>query len=89
MQHIHSRGWVDAGGRVRVECDHQCNVLVMDDQNYARYRNGQSYKYFGGFFRRLPALIGISSNGHWNTVIDLGGGSANIRYAINYIRQAF
>jgi len=85
MQHIHARDWLGTGAKVKVDCDHQCNVLVMDDHNYSRYRRGDSYRYFGGFFKRLPALIGIPSSGHWNTVIDLGGCSANIRYAINYL----
>jgi hypothetical protein len=29
----------------------------------------------------------VQSSGHWNVTIDLGGGSANIRYSIGYIRQ--
>jgi hypothetical protein len=56
----------------------------MDDQNYSRYRRGQSFQHYGGFFKRLPAALGVPTSGHWNTVIDLGGGRANIRYAINY-----
>lgn len=84
MQHIHAREWLDAGSTVRLDCDHQCNVLVMDDQNYSRYRRGQSFQHYGGFFKRLPAALGVPTSGHWNTVIDLGGGRANIRYAINY-----
>ncbi len=86
MQHIHARDWLHAGSRVRVDCDHQCNVLVMDDHNYSLYRRGQRFRHFGGFFKRLPAILGVPSSGHWNTVIDLGGGSANISYAINYLK---
>ncbi|PQM26381.1 DUF1883 domain-containing protein [Sphingopyxis lindanitolerans] len=85
MQHIHAREWLDAGNRVRVDCDHQCNVLVMDDHNYSLYRRGQSFRHFGGFFKRLPAVVSVPNGGNWNTVIDLGGGRANIRYAINYL----
>jgi hypothetical protein len=85
MQHIHARDWLGTGAAVQVECDHQCNVLVMDDHNYTRYRRGQSYRYLGWFFKRLPAVIGIPSSGHWNTVIDLAGGRADIQYAINYL----
>lgn len=85
MQHIHAKEWLDAGNQVRVDCNYQCNVLVMDDRNYSLYRRGQSFRHFGGFFKRLPAILGIPSSGHWNTAIDLGGGRANIRYAINHI----
>jgi len=85
MSHVHSRSWLDAGATVRVDCDHQCNVLVMDDHNYSLYRRGCSFRHIGGHFKRLPALLGIPRSGHWNTVIDLGGGRANIRYTIRYL----
>lgn len=85
MQHIHTREWLGSGARVRVDCDHQCNVMVMDDPNYARYRRGEEFRYHGGFYKRLPALVAVPASNHWNTVIDLGGGAANIRYSISYI----
>jgi hypothetical protein len=85
VQHIHDREWLEAGTTVRVDCDHQCNVLVMDDHNYSQYRRSASFHHFGGFFQRLPALIGVPDTGHWNTVIDLGGGQASIRYSIDYL----
>lgn len=82
---IHARDQLDEGTTVRVDCDHQCNVLVMDDHNFAAYRRGRAYEYFGGFYRRLPALVAVPRSGFWNTVIDLGGGRANIRYNISYV----
>jgi hypothetical protein len=85
MQHIHAREHLDARTSVRVDCDHQCNVMVMDDANYARYRRGDRFTYQGGFCRRFPALIGVPRSGHWNVVLDLGGGSARFRYGISYL----
>lgn len=85
MQHIHAREHLEGGSTVRVDCDHQCNVLLMDDPNYARYRRSGEYRYFGGFFRRLPALVAVPHDGFWNVVLDLGGGSANLRYNISYV----
>lgn len=85
MQHIHAREWLRQGRRVEVQCNHQCNVLLMDDANYSRYRRGQSFRHYGGFFEHLPAIIGVPATNHWNTVIDLAGDQAKIRYAINYL----
>jgi hypothetical protein len=85
MSHVHARDHLGAGTTVRVDCDHQCNVLVMDDQNYARYRRGDDYRAHGGFFRQLPVGIRVPHSGYWNTVIDLAGGQARIRHSINYI----
>ena len=86
MSHVHARDHLVAGTTVRVDCDHQCNVMVMDDQNYAQYRRGGGgFRYHGGFYRQLPVGIRVPHGGYWNTVIDLGGGSARIRHSINYI----
>jgi hypothetical protein len=85
MKHIHAREYLEAGTSVRVDCDHQCNVMIMDDTNYAVYRRGGRATCYGGHFRRLPALIEVPRTGFWNTVIDLGGGNATIRYNISYL----
>jgi len=85
MSHIHAREHLAAGAAVRVDCDYQCNVLVMDDRNYAQYRRGSSFRHHGGFFRKLPAIVRVPGSGYWNTVIDLGGGNARINYNISYI----
>jgi hypothetical protein len=86
MSHVHAREHLSAGATVRVDCDHQCNVMVMDDHNYAQYRRGRGgFNYHGGFYQRLPAGIRVPHSGYWNTVIDLGGRQARIRHSIHYI----
>jgi len=88
MDFIHAREYLGEGDVVIVECDHQCNVLVMDDSNFSSYRRGGQYRYHGGFYQRLPARIAVPHSDNWNTVIDLGGGRANIRYNIGYLKGA-
>lgn len=85
---IHAREYLDEGDVVVVSCSHQCNVRLMDDSNFSYYRRGQGHRYYGGFFRVLPARIAVPHSGHWNVAIDLGGGRANIRYSINYLKAA-
>lgn len=87
MDFFHDRQYLDEGDIVVVNCDYQCNVKVMDDLNFQAYRNGQRHTYYGGFYRMLPARIPVPSNGNWNVTLDLGGGSANIRYGFSYIRR--
>jgi hypothetical protein len=36
----------------------------------------------------LPARIIVPYDGNWNVTIDLGGGGANIRYNIEYLKAA-
>jgi hypothetical protein len=39
-----------------------------------------------GFYKMLPARITAPHSGEWNVVLDLGGGSANVRHGISVIR---
>jgi hypothetical protein len=88
MSFIHAEEFLSDGDVVVVDCDHQCNVLVMDDSNFRSYRSGQRYHYHGGFYQRLPARIQVPHSGNWHTVIDLGGRQARIRYNIGYMKHA-
>ena len=83
---IHSRDYFNAGDVVVLNCDTQCNFTLMDDSNFSSYERGQGHRYYGGFFRYFPAKITVPHSGHWNVAIDLGGGSANIRYGLKVLR---
>src|SRR5260370_9569431 len=84
---IHQRESLSQGDVVIVECDHQCNVRLMDDGNYRNFCEGRPHHYYGGFYRMLPARIVVPSPGYWNVVLDLGRGRANIKYNISYTRS--
>jgi hypothetical protein len=85
MDFIHAREFLSANQFVRVDCDTQCNVMLTDDINFQSYRNGQSYRYTGGFFKEFPAMLAPPYPGNWNVTVDLGGDSANIRYSITVV----
>jgi Domain of unknown function (DUF1883) len=85
---IHAREYLEAGSVVIVDCSHRCNVCVMDDANFSAYRSGRRFSHYGGHFTYFPTRIAVPSAGYWNVTIDLGGGNANIRYRINYLKAA-
>jgi hypothetical protein len=87
MQFIHSREYLHEGDIVVVHCSHQCNVRVMDDSNFRSFQSGGQHKYYGGFYRQLPARIAVPHDGEWNVTLDLGGGNANFRYSIDYLKR--
>lgn len=87
MDFIHGREYLDEGDIVVVNCSHQCNVLVMDDANFSSYRTGGRFEYRGGHYKRFPARIPVPYSGFWNATLDLGGGSANIKYGISYVKK--
>jgi hypothetical protein len=88
MGFIHSREYLEAGDVVVVNCSHRCNVMLTDDTNFSYYRSRRSFHYHGGHFTHFPARIRVPNSGEWNVTIDLGGGSANIQYSINFIKRA-
>jgi len=58
---------------------------MTDDSNFSRYKRGESYSYYGGFFKEFPAILTPPHSGYWNITLDLAGGSASIKYSINVI----
>ena len=87
MQFLHKREYLEEGEVVIVNCDHQCNVRVMHDSDFHSYRAGGGHHYHGGHYKRLPARIRVPSSGFWNVTLDLGGGSAKIKYSFNFLRH--
>jgi Domain of unknown function (DUF1883) len=86
MSFIHSREYLKEGDTVRLDCDTQCNFMLMTDSNFSSYRRRSGFNYFGGHVKRFPAFIAVPHSDNWNISIDLGGGRANIRYGLSIIK---
>ena len=86
MNFIHAEEYLDDGDIVVVNSSHQCNVRVMDDANFEWFRRDSQHEYYGGAYKRFPARIQVPRSGRWHVTLDLGGGNANIRYGISYIK---
>ena len=84
---VHAQQKLAKGDVVVVQCSHQCNVLLMDDQNFELYRTRQKHQFYGGRYTHFPARLPVPETGHWNVVIDLGGRQATIQHTISYIRN--
>lgn len=84
---IHAREFLREGDLFVLNCDTQCNFFILDDLNFQRYRRGERYQYYGGFYQRFPAKIAAPYDDNWNAVLDLGGGRANIRYAFSTVKR--
>jgi hypothetical protein len=83
---IHAREHLDRGDSVIVDCDTQCNVMLLSDTDFSNYRIGRDFHYHGGHYKRFPVSLSAPGPGYWNVVIDLGGGSANIKYSIRVVK---
>lgn len=83
---IHARKYLNTGDTVQLDCDTQCNFMLLDDANFNNYKNRKKFTYYGGHFTHFPAHITAPHTTTWNVVIDLGGGRANIKYNLSVIR---
>jgi hypothetical protein len=86
MQFQHWREHMNEGDVVEVDCSHQCNVHLMDDINFNRYKRGERFKTYGGGYRMLPARIRVPSDGIWNVTLDLGGSPSRYRYGMRILK---
>lgn len=64
------------------------NVLLLDSSNFASYKAGRRFRYYGGQATRSPVRIPVPQNGRWYVVIDLGGYGGQVRSAVNVLPGA-
>lgn len=86
MSFVHSDlGYLNGGETVEITLSNAANVLLMDANNFANYRNGRRHEYFGGQAIRSPVRLQVPTSGHWHVAIDLGGRSGSIRSAVRIL----
>jgi len=86
MDFIYLRDHIGKGQVAVIDCTMQSNVMLTDDGNFSKFKNGSDYRYFGGFFTHFPAYVFPPSSGYWNISIDLGQGySGEYEYSINVL----
>ena len=85
MRFIHQRRHLNKGAIVQLDCDTQCNFLLLTDADYAAYQQVRRFHYYGGTFKDFPARIEVPESGDWNIVIDLAGATAEIQYNITIV----
>ncbi len=80
MEFLHKDlGHLSSGQTVSVRLSGtEANVCLLDDHNFRRYRNGDSYRGVGGHYQRSPVRISVPSSGHWHLTVDLGGYAGRI-----------
>lgn len=85
MRFIHQRRHLNKGEVVQLDCDTQCNFMLLTDGDYDAYQKVRRFSYCGGTFKHFPARIPVPESGHWNIIIDLAGAKGEILYNITII----
>ena len=58
---------------VKVRLNYAANVMLMEEDEYERYCDDDSYRYYGGYTKKTPYCITVPYSGRWILVIDNGG----------------
>lgn len=88
MNFLHQEFNLTKSDLVEVTLDGQANVLLMDPSNYKSYREGKTYRYFGGLAKVSPVRLSPPHAGHWHVVVDLGGYAGTVRAGIQVLQPA-
>lgn len=86
IEHINSEGYIDGGKKIIVNVDKIANVYLMDDENYSAYKKGENFKAIGEKGVKQPeVVIEVPHSDNWHVVIDLGGGTGELKYNVKVI----
>jgi hypothetical protein len=87
MKYLHYEFNIGSEDAIKVTLDKQANVLLLDSSNYSNYKNGTSYKYYGGLAKVSPTKLSPPYGGHWHLVIDLEGYTGSVTASVNIIKK--
>lgn len=85
MRFIHQRRHLNKDDVVQLDCDTQCNFMLLTDSDYKAYQQVRRFTYKGGTFKHFPARIAAPESGYWNIIIDLAGAKGEIQYNITIV----
>ena len=88
MNFLHTDFWGGSESTVIVSTDSQCNVLLVSDVDFAAYRGGRSFQYYGGWATHSPIRLVPPRHGHWHVIVDLGGRSGSVRAGVRIARRS-
>jgi len=85
LKHLHYEFDAAPSDTIEVSLDHAANVQLLDDDNYQKYQDQQTFDYHGGHAKTSPFRLHPPYQGHWHIVIDLGGGAGSVRAAVKVV----
>ena len=88
MNFLHQEIDVGPDDVVEVTLDGQANVMLLDPENYDRYRKGESFRYHGGLAKTSPVRLVPPHRGRWYVVVDLGGFAGRVRAGVRVLQSA-
>jgi hypothetical protein len=85
MNFQYNRLYLTTNQALKFTIDNQCNAFLVDEINFANYKSGRSFTYYGGLQNKTQFLLSPPYNGNWYWVLDTGGYSGTVNYKISII----
>jgi hypothetical protein len=86
MQYLlYDLGTCNTGDNVEVTLGYAANVLIMNEENYALYKERKPRGFIGGYIERSPYKVALTDAGHWFVIIDSGSIFSKIRALVRFI----
>jgi hypothetical protein len=71
MRYLHGKIKANKGGKITVTISKKTRVLILTEKDFKRYKNNQTYTYFGGVKEGSYDFTAIKS-GVWHVVVEKG-----------------
>jgi hypothetical protein len=65
--------------------DNTANVLLLDNDNFQKYKKRRTYKYNGGHMTDTVSVLLVPYSGHWHVVVDRGGYAGTVQSSVRVI----
>ena len=89
MEYLHQEFNLGEGDIVEVTLSgNAANVLLLDPENFEKYRQRAPFHYYGGYARTSPYRLEAPHAGVWHLVIDLGGKAGQVQAWTRVISKA-
>jgi hypothetical protein len=72
MRYLRSTFSALKGQAAKVNFDQPCKIMLMTDKEFSRYKNHQTFTYWGGFKEESPVTINIPYRSVWHVIVELG-----------------
>jgi len=88
MNFLHQEFNAGPNDVIEVTLDGQANVMLLDSTNYGLYKQGKSFRYYGGLAKVSPFRLTPPHQGHWYLVVDLGGFAGRVRAGVRVLQHS-
>ncbi|MEQ9187121.1 MAG: DUF1883 domain-containing protein [Cryomorphaceae bacterium] len=82
MRFLHGKAKASKGDKIRISVSRPTRILIMNSSNYRRYKNHQTFTYFGGQKEGTYEFT-VQSTNIWNVIVEKGTYAQPIDIKVN------